>query len=231
MTDLLPTPSPLEVDTVGLARGPKPRLRGVSHLAGFLASLVAAVFLVGHASGVSGRLAATVFAASVLCMFAASALYHRVHWGLVAKRWMRRVDHTGIYLLIAGSYTPYGLFVLDGAWRIGILTVVWTGVALGIAVRFAWVEAPHWLSAAIALALGWVSVVALPKAFGPLGWAGFALLLTGGVLYSAGGLVYVLRRPNPLPATFGFHEVFHALVVAAVACHYASVAFFVLPHS
>lgn len=200
-----------------------PRLRGVSHQAAFFGSLVAGSLIVGEAADGLRRVAAAVFAATVILMFAVSALYHRVPWGWAAKRWMRRVDHACIYLLIAGSYTAFGLLALDGPWRISVLAVVWTGAACGIALRFAWVDAPPWLTVAITLPLGWLSVVAIPKAYGALGTTGFGLLLAGGALYSLGGLVYALRRPNPWPATLGFHEVFHALVVAAVACHYAAV--------
>jgi hemolysin III len=206
-----------------------PRLRGVLHQHAFFVSVVAGALLIASAAGVAGHVAASVFALGTVVMFGVSALYHRVRWTPRARRWMRRVDHAGVYLMIAASYTPYGLLVLDGAWRIGILTVVWTGVAAGIVLRFAWFEAPGWLSATIAVALGWVSVIAVPKAFDALGSTGLALLLAGGLLYTAGALVYALRRPNPFPNVFGFHEVFHALVVVAVACQYAVVAFFVLP--
>jgi hemolysin III len=204
-----------------------PRLRGVSHQAAFFVSLVAGGLLVSAAAGGAVRASAAVFAAAVASMFAASSLYHRVPWGRTAKRWMRRVDHAGIYLLIAGSYTPFAVLALQGAWRDAVLATVWSGVAAGIALRFAWVEAPGWLTVTIALALGWASLVVLPVAFGALGPASFGLLLAGGLLYSLGGLVYALRRPDPLPETFGFHEVFHALVVAAVACQYVSVALLV----
>jgi hemolysin III len=206
-----------------------PRLRGAIHQHAFFVSVVAGALLIASAAGVAGHVAASVFALGTVVMFGASALYHRVRWSPRGRRWMRRIDHAGIYLMIAASYTPYGLLVLDGAWRIGILTVVWAGVAAGIILRFAWFEAPGWLSATIAVVLGWVSVIAVPKAFDTLGPTGLALLLTGGVLYTAGALVYALRRPNPFPHVFGFHEVFHALVVVAVACQYAVVAFVVLP--
>ena len=164
-------------------------------------------------------------------MFGASALYNRVRWAPGACRWMRRVDHSGVFLMIAGGYTPYGLLVLTGAWRLTLLAIVWTGVAVAIATRFAWADAPGWITAAIGVALGWIGIVALPKVFHALGPAGFALLLAGGAAYTAGAIVYARRRPNPLPSWFGFHELFHALVIVAVACQYASVAFFVLPRS
>ncbi len=213
------------------ADGGQPLLRGVSHQLAFFVSLVVGTFLVVEARGALGNAAAAIFAAAVAVMFGASGLYHRVRWTPAARRWARRADHAGIYLMIAGSYTPYGLLVLDGAWRVSVLAVVWSGVAAGIAIRFAWVDAPGWLTAAIGVALGWISVVALPVALRELHPVGFALLLSGGVVYTAGAAVYVFRRPDPFPAVFGFHELFHALVVLAVACQYASIAFFVLPDS
>jgi hemolysin III len=203
---------------------PKPRLRGVSHEYAFYASVVAASPLILAASDAAGRVAASIFVAAACVMFGASALYNRIDWGPAARDVMRRIDHSGIFVMIAGSYTPYGLLVLDGAWTIAVLAVVWTGVAVAIGVRVARPAAPGWLTAALAVALGWVSVVALPKAIDVLPASGLALLLAGGVLYTAGATVYVLRRPNPLPSVFGYHEVFHALVVAAVACHYATTA-------
>lgn len=206
-------------------------MRGVSHMWAFYASIATGVPLTVAAQGGAARASAGIFAAAVTAMFGASALYNRVEWKPALHRLMRRVDHSGIFLLIAGSYTPYGLLVLDGAWRIAILAVVWTGVTVAIAVRLAWVHSPGWLTAVIALSLGWVSVVALPKAMVVLPPAGLALLLAGGGFYAVGALVYMLRRPNPHPAVFGFHEVFHVLVIAAVACHYATVAFFLLPVS
>lgn len=214
-----------EVAPQALAR---PRLRGVSHKWAFYGSLVAAAPLVVVAEGGAARVAATVFMAGMAAMFGASALYNRVEWTPVAAERMRRIDHCGIFLMIAASYTPYGLLVLDGAWRVVVLAVVWTGVAVAVAVRLAWSDAPGWLTGAVAVALGWVSVIALPKALDVLPAAGVALLLAGGVLYTAGAFVFILRRPDPAPAVFGFHEVFHALVVAAVACHYATVVLFLL---
>ncbi len=209
----------------------KPRLRGVLHEYAFYCSLVVGALLVADPAGVRGRVAAAVFAAAVAVMFGASAAYHRVDWGPVARRWMRRVDHAGIYLMIAGGYTAYGLLALSGAWLIAVLAVVWSGAGVGIALRFAWVNAPGWLTAAIGVSLGWVGIVALPKALGALGPAGLGLLVASGALYTAGAVVYARRRPDPFPTVFGFHELFHALVIVAVACQYVSVAFFLLPRS
>jgi hemolysin III len=207
----------------------RPRLRGVSHQYAFFASLVAAVPLVATAPTPSARFAALVFAASVVAMFGASALYHRVTWRPRPRAWMARLDHAAIYLLIAGTYTPYAVVALSGAWRIVVLAVVWGGAAAAIVLKFAWVRAPKVLAAVIGVVLGWAGAAALPELVAEVGSAATGLLLAGGVLYTSGAVVYALRRPDPVPAVFGYHELFHALVVAGVVCHYASVAFFVVP--
>ena len=144
-------------------------------------------------------------------------------------RWMRRIDHAGAFLMIAGSYTAYGLLVLSGAWRVAMLAVVWSAVVAAIALRWAWLDAPTWLAATLGIAIGWIGVAVLPNAYTVLGLTGFGLLLAGGALYTLGGIVYAIRRPNPYPKAFGFHEVFHSLVVAAVACQYAALALVLLP--
>jgi hemolysin III len=141
---------------------------------------------------------------------------------------MRRVDHAGIYALIAGSYTPVGLLVLHGNWRVVVLSIVWTGAAAAIALKLFWVAAPKWLAAVIAISLGWVAVVVLPQVAERIGITGTMLLVGGGLFYTAGGIVYAVRRPDPAPAVFGYHELFHALVVVAVALQYASIAFWVV---
>jgi hemolysin III len=174
------------------------------------------------------QVSAAVFAGAVVAMFGASALYHRFTWSPRARGWLRRLDHAGIFGLIAGTYTPFGLLVLDGAWRIVVLAVVWGGAATAILTKLAWVAAPRWLSAAAGVMLGWVGFVVLPQLFGRAGVPASTLVLAGGVCYTLGALVYALRRPDPRPAIFGYHELFHALVVAAVALHYAAVAFFVI---
>jgi hemolysin III len=207
----------------------RPRLRGVLHQYAFFASLLAGVPLVATAPTTSARFAATAFAASVAAMFGVSAVYHRVTWRPRPRAWMARVDHATIYLLIAGTYTPYALLALSGAWRVVVLAVVWSGAAAAIVLKFAWVDAPKALAAALGVALGWAGVVALPKLMEEVGATATVLVVAGGGLYTAGAVVYALRRPDPLPAVFGYHELFHALVVAGVACHYASVAFFVVP--
>lgn len=206
----------------------RPRLRGVLHQYAFFVSVVCGVLLVLGASGAGERVSAVVFAAAVATMFGVSALYHRITWRPGPRRWMRRLDHAAIYLLIAGTYTPFGLLALSGAWRWTVLPVVWGGALAAIVLKLAWVDAPKWVAAAIAVALGWIGVVALPQLWDHAGVAGLVLLATGGVLYTGGAVVYARGRPDPYPAVFGYHELFHALVIAAAACQYAAVAGFVL---
>jgi hemolysin III len=206
----------------------KPRLRGVLHQVGFLIAVVLAPLLIVGADGARARFAAGVFAGSVAACFGASALYHRVTWSPRARLWMRRVDHAGVYLLIAGTYTPVSLLVLRGAWRPVVLTVIWAGAGAAIILKFVWVAAPKWLAAAIGIALGWVAVVVLPQLIGRVNLAAVILLIVGGLAYTAGAIVYVRRRPDPAPAVFGYHELFHALTIVGVACQYVAIAFFIV---
>ena len=207
----------------------KPRLRGVLHQGAFIASIAVAPLLLLSADSTRARVAAGVFALSMTTCFGVSALYHRVTWAPSVRRWMRRADHAGVYLLIAGTYTPVSLLVLDGEWGRVILVVVWSGALAAILLKFVWVDAPKWVAAAIGLALGWVAVVALPQLEDRLQVSALTLLIAGGLLYSAGAVVYARRKPDPVPAVFGYHEVFHALVIAAAALHYSVVALIVLP--
>jgi hemolysin III len=215
------------VDRVPPARA-KPLLRGVLHQAAFFVSLAVAPLLILGADGGRARLAAAVFAGSVATCFGASALYHRVTWTPRVRLWMRRVDHAGVYVLIAGTYTPVSLLVLRGAWRPTILAIVWTGAAAAIVLKFLWVEAPKWLAAAIGIGLGWVAVAALPQLISHLDPVGVTLLVAGGLAYTAGAVVYARRRPDPAPAVFGYHELFHALTIVAVVCQYVAIGFFVV---
>jgi hemolysin III len=206
----------------------KPKLRGVLHQAAFVIALALAPFMIFAADGGRRRLAAAVFAGSVAACFGASALYHRVTWTPRVRLWMRRIDHAGVYLLIAGTYTPVSLLVLKGAWRPVVLTIVWAGAAAAIGLKLVWVAAPKWLSAAIGIALGWVAVVALPQLVTRLNPAALILLIVGGLAYTAGAVVYARRRPDPAPAVFGYHELFHALTIVGVACQYVAIAFFIV---
>jgi hemolysin III len=214
---------------VAAASAIRPRFRGSSHRIAFFLTIPLGVALGLEVKTSAGRAAAIAFGTSVVTMFGASALYHTVDWPEARRRWMRRLDHAGIYALIAGSYTPVGLLVLSGNWRLVVLGIVWIGAAVAIALKFFWLDAPKWLSAVIGIGLGWVAVVVFPQILDRVGIAGSVLVLVGGLAYTAGALVYALRRPDPLPAVFGYHEVFHALVIVAVACQYSAIAFFVLP--
>ncbi len=207
----------------------KPRLRGVSHQWAFFLAVPLGVVLGLAAETPRARIAAAVFAASVVAMFGASALYHRVTWSPRRRPWLRRVDHAGIYCLIAGTYTPFGLLVLEDDWRITVLAIVWTGAFAAIVLKFAWVGAPKWLAAVIGISLGWVGVVVYPQLVARTGIFASLLVLAGGLCYTAGAIIYARRRPDPFPTVFGYHELFHALVIAAVAFQYAAVALFVVP--
>ena len=198
------------------------------HQGAFVISLALAPLLILGADGGRRRAAAAVFAGSVAACFGASALYHRVTWTQRVRLWMRRVDHAGVYLLIAGTYTPVSLLVLRGAWRPVVLTIVWAGAAAAIVLKFVWVAAPKWLAAAIGIALGWVAVVALPQLVARLNPAAVILLIVGGLAYTAGAVVYARRRPDPAPTVFGYHELFHALTIVGAACQYVAIAFFIV---
>jgi hemolysin III len=210
----------------------KPRLRGVLHQYAFVVSLIAGVMLVWRAPSGRARLAAAIYAASVSALFGVSALFHRVNWSIAARRWMGRLDHSMICLLIAGTFTPVGMLTLSGTLAGVLLAVVWSGAFLGMGVHFIWIDqAPKWLSAAVYVVLGWTGLGGVGGIVERAGWTPTALFLLGGLLYSAGAAVYTFRRPDPRPAVFGYHEVFHALVVAAASLHYAVVAIWVVPAS
>jgi hemolysin III len=207
----------------------KPRLRGVSHQWAFFVSLASGTLLVLLATTTRATLAAAIYAVSVSALFGVSALYHRVSWTAAARRRMRRLDHSMIFLLIAGTYTPVGLLVLRGTLATVVLAVVWGGALAGVVLELLWTGAPRWLGGTVYLALGWVAVVATPQLFAGLGAAGGLLIVAGGLVYSAGAAVYALRRPDPVPAVFGYHEIFHLLVIAGVAAHYLAISLYALP--
>lgn len=207
----------------------KPRLRGVLHEWAFYAAIPLGVVLAFLGETPLARLAGIVFAVSVVTMFGASALYHRINWSPSRRRWLRRADHAGIFGLIAGTYTPFGLLVLTGAARIAVLAVVWTGALVAIILKFCWTDAPKWIAVVAGVALGWVGVVVFPQILDRTGLVASLLVLAGGCCYTVGAIVYALGKPDLVPGTFGYHELFHALVIAAVAFQYSAVAFFVLP--
>jgi hemolysin III len=207
----------------------KPRLRGVFHQYAFYVSLASGTLLVVLATTTRASVAAAIYAASVSALFGVSALYHRITWTTRARRRMRRLDHAMIFLLIAGTYTPVGLLVLHGTLATVVLAVVWGGAVAGIVLELAWTGAPRWLGGTVYLALGWVAVAATPQLFARLGVAGGLLIVAGGLAYTAGAAIYALRRPDPAPAVFGYHEVFHLLVIAGVAAHFLAISLYALP--
>jgi hemolysin III len=208
---------------------PTPRLRGVLHQYAFFAAVAAGVVLAVLADGYRERIAVWIYAAALVAMFGASALYHRVPWRSTAARMRaRRLDHAMIFVFIAGTYTPFALLAFEGTVSVVVLLTVWAGAAFGIALELAWIEGPRWLSAIAYLAVGWVGVIAVPQLFPALGVVPAVLLIVGGALYSIGALSYATTWPNPFPSTFGFHEVFHVLVVAAAAAQFVAVSLLVL---
>ena len=210
----------------------KPRLRGVSHQWAFFVSLASGAALVVAAPAGQPRLAAAIYALSVAALFGTSALYHRITWGTqAARRWMRRLDHSMIFFLIAGTYTPFALLVLDGDLATVILIVVWAGALAGVLMKLVWIDAPKALVALTYIMLGWVAIAVFPALIEGLGVTASTLVAVGGLLYTLGALVYAFQRPDPVPKVFGYHEVFHALVILAAALQYAVIAFYVIPGS
>jgi hemolysin III len=208
----------------------KPKLRGVFHEAGFYAAIGLGIALVLTAAPGRARVSAVVFASCVAACFGFSALYHRPTWRPRVRSWLARLDHAGIYLLIAGTYTPIGLLVLSRNWAIVVLSIVWSGAAIAIVLKLCRPGLAKPVSAAVGLALGWVGVSAVSQLL-KLPVTGLSLLLAGGLAYSVGAVVYALRRPDPIPHVLGYHEVFHLLTLVAAGCQYAAIAFYVLPRA
>lgn len=207
----------------------KPLLRGMSHAYAFWVALVAAVALTAMVPAGTPRVASVIYGVGLCGLFAASGTYHRWRWNPRWRPLLRRVDHSTIFIFIAASYTPVALLVMHGTLRWAILVAVWTGALGGVILSVAWITAPRVLSAICYLALGWVSVVALPQMLDRLDVAPLVLLAAGGVLYSLGAVVYATKRPDPWPRVFGFHEVFHVLVILAAAVQFVALAGWVFP--
>jgi hemolysin III len=206
-----------------------PRLRGLLHAHAAWVAAVAAIVLIALAPTGAARVAALIYGLGLIALFAVSALYHRWPGDPRWKPWLRRMDHSTIFVFIAASYTPVGLLVLDGTVQVVVLVSVWAGALAGVVMSLAWISAPRWLQALTYLLVGWVAVVALPQLADRAGVAPLVLLAVGGGLYSLGALVYALRRPDFWPRTYGFHEVFHTLVVAAAVVHFVAMAGWVVP--
>ncbi|MGI8901387.1 MAG: PAQR family membrane homeostasis protein TrhA [Nocardioides sp.] len=201
----------------------RPRLRGWLHAATAPLALAAGIVLVALSPTASTRLGSAVFAGSALALFTASATMHRGNWSARTGLWLRRADHSSIFLLIAGSYTPFTLLLLEGRERNTLLVIAWGGALLGIAFRLFWTSAPRWLYTPVYIALGWAAVFYFPAFFDSASTAVISCLVVGGALYTIGGVVYGFRWPDPSPRWFGFHEVFHTLTIVAFVTHYVGV--------
>jgi hemolysin III len=207
---------------------PRPLLRGLLHLGAFVVALGVGVTLV-LVAGPQDAPAFAVYGLGVAGLFGVSALYHRGRWRPDVRAWLQRADHSMIFVLIAGTYTPICVYVLDGTLGAALLAVVWAGALIAAAVELRPTPAPRAVVVVLAIALGWVALPALPAVVDKLGWVATALIGLGGLVYTVGAVIYALRRPDPLPDLFGYHEVFHALTIAGAASHYAVIAFWVLP--
>ena len=201
----------------------KPRLRGWLHAFTAPMALAAGVVLVVLIPGTAGKIAAAVFCLSAVILFAVSATYHTRVWPEPTRLFLRRLDHANIFLLIAGSYTPYAVLVLPADSARTLLIVVWSGALLGVAFRLLWLSAPRWLYVPIYIGLGWTAVFWAGEFAVGASLAALTLMVFGGLLYTLGGVVYAAKRPNPAPAWFGFHEMFHSLTIAAFVTHYVGV--------
>ncbi|MGI8679652.1 MAG: PAQR family membrane homeostasis protein TrhA [Jatrophihabitans sp.] len=206
----------------------KPRLRGWLHTYAAAISIVSGAILVAVASATRGGVAGLVtaiYCATVTLLFGTSALYHRRSWSPAAHRVMKRLDHSMIFVFIAGTYTPIAALTLPEGAMIAVLIAVWAGALIGVGLQMFWPGAPRWLSAPCYIALGWVAAFVFPDLLHNGGVAAFVLIAAGGVVYTIGGVVYAMKRPNPWPGVFGFHEVFHLCTLVAALCHYVAIWF------
>ena len=202
---------------------PKPRLRGRIHQVAFFVSVPAGALLVLLASGAAATAVAAIYAVSLSAVFASSAAYHRGAWSERARRWMKRLDHSMIFVLIAASYTPVAALVLGGPWEVVLISVVWTGAVVGITMKLARPDGLRVPTAMLYMVLGWLAIFALPQLLREMSTVEASLMIAGGLLYTAGAIVFASRRPDPRPSTFGYHEIWHAFMVAAAACPYVMI--------
>ena len=218
------TSDPREIAAAAVAFA-KPRLRGWLHLVTSPLVIASGLVLIVLAPTAPATAAAAAYAATAAVLFSTSAAYHRGRWSPRAEQWLKRLDHANIFLLIAGSYTPFGVLALVGEDRIAVLAAVWSLAVAGALFRIIWVNAPRWLYVPLYIALGWAAALFTPQLLHGAGAAAFVLIAAGGCCYTAGGVVYALQRPDPSPRWFGFHEVFHALTVVGFICQYVAASF------
>jgi hemolysin III len=218
------TSDPRELAAAAVAYA-KPRLRGWLHLVTSPIALVSGLVLIILAPTGPATVAAAAYAVTAVALFTTSAIYHRGHWSPSTERWLQRVDHANIFLLIAGTYTPFAVLALTGDVRVAVLAAVWALAVLGAVFRIVWVGAPRWLYVPLYIALGWAAGFVVPQLLHGVGATAFVLVTVGGCCYTIGGVVYALRRPDPSPRWFGFHEVFHALTIVGFVCQYVAASF------
>ncbi|GAA3481393.1 MULTISPECIES: PAQR family membrane homeostasis protein TrhA [Streptomyces] len=237
MTAAAAAPEPAEVEPAEpgpaeSAPGPvKPRMRGWLHAGMFPAVLIAGIVLIALTDSIRGRIACGIYIVTACLLFGVSAVYHRGTWGPRGEAVLRRLDHANIFLIIAGTYTPLTLLLLPESTGRPLLWAVWAAAAAGIAFRVFWVGAPRWLYTPCYIAMGWAAVFFLPDFMRTGGIAVLVLVVVGGLLYSAGGVIYGIKRPNPSPRWFGFHEVFHSLTLAAFTVHYVGISLVAYNHA
>ncbi len=221
------SPPPLHASSLAVAVAElKPRLRGWLHAYAAALSIISGAVLISVAAAVRGGAAGVttvIYSATVTLLFGTSALYHRRTWSPRAHVWMKRLDHSMIFVFIAGTYTPIAVLSLPRTAAIAVLVAVWTGAAAGVVLKMAWPGSPRWLSVPCYIALGWVAAFVMPDLLHSVGVTALVLIVAGGVFYTIGGIVYGLKRPNPYPGVFGFHEVFHGCTLIAAICHYVAI--------
>ena len=210
-------------------KSPKPTYRGVLHCYAFFAAIPAGVYLLAYSGSGPIFWSLLIYSISLLGLFGVSALYHRVQWSPRLERIMGTLDRTMIYAFIAGSITPFAVLAMTGTLPIVLLSVFWGAVLMGAFINIFWLDAPRWIHSLLYLAVSWAGVVAVPQLWNNLGLTALTWILAGGILYSIGGIVYAVQRPDPLPKVFGFHEVFHVFVTVAVAIHYGVIAQYLVP--
>lgn len=201
----------------------KPLLRGHFHQAGFFISIGACSMLIAKSSGTLTLISTLIYSISLMTLLGCSALYHRPQWSTKARAWLKKIDHAAIFILIAGTVTPICLLAISTDQKFKLLWLVWIAAGLGILQSLFWVNAPKWVSAILYLIVGWLAFPYLPEIRQGIGDGGVVLILAGGIVYSIGALIYALKKPNPYPKYFGYHEIFHLLVMIAAALHFLAI--------